>query len=358
MFNFFNVLKNGIVSKNVFKRGLAAKFRLFIHNCGCRLASRFPFLRAHGVFFKNGADAHDACSKNDVGVDDILAAIGSLLDADAHADKDEMVAALESLIKEFERSMKEECSLSPEEIKAAFWKAVERGDAHEMQKYIDKGADVNAVNKKGETPLLYSVRREDGFYAVRCLVNAGADVNTADKNGDTVLMKAAAAGKTAVVECLAQAGAVFDADTALLRASRSGEVSTVRYFIEKCGANVNAQDKNGETALIRATRRGYYKIIDYLVKKAGANVFVKNRKGKTARCYAAFLDQNFLPLQLASKTHLLASLSFENLCLFACVCFFGCGLYLDFRVIVTLFLLLSGLRTLGKFKNVFAADIC
>ncbi len=80
------------------------------------------------------------------------------------------------------------------------------------------GADFNAANRFGVTPLMYAVLAGPG--QVKTLLAAGANVNAADDNGRTPLMLAAYEGKLDVVKLLVQAG-----------------------------ADVNARDAKGKTAL-------------------------------------------------------------------------------------------------------------
>ena len=48
---------------------------------------------------------------------------------------------------------------------------------------IDKGADINSLNKENETPLFYAVRKSMPA-VVRFLIQHGADVNIVDSYGD------------------------------------------------------------------------------------------------------------------------------------------------------------------------------
>lgn len=55
---------------------------------------------------------------------------------------------------------------------------------------VDKGADVNALDKYGLTAL-HKANYNGDLILVKYLVNKGANVNIKDKNGETVLHKAA-----------------------------------------------------------------------------------------------------------------------------------------------------------------------
>jgi len=73
---------------------------------------------------------------------------------------------------------------------------------------VDAGADVNAANEMGHTPLHFAANAD----AVRALVAAGADVNARSRDGSTPLHLAVEApGGVGAVEALLAAGAAVDA---------------------------------------------------------------------------------------------------------------------------------------------------
>ncbi|EOD08245.1 ankyrin, partial [Emiliania huxleyi CCMP1516] len=79
--------------------------------------------------------------------------------------------------------------------------AAQAGHVRDVQLLLARGADANARDKKGETPLLKAAAR--GQTAL--LLARGADANARDKKGETPLLKAAARGQTAVCRLLLQA---------------------------------------------------------------------------------------------------------------------------------------------------------
>ena len=66
----------------------------------------------------------------------------------------------------------------------------------------------------------------------------------------------------------------------LIRYAFYGDLSTVKYLIEKKGANINCTDVNGYTPLMHAVIGGQLQIIKYLIE-AGADIDIKNTYGKT-----------------------------------------------------------------------------
>ncbi|CAM9270126.1 unnamed protein product, partial [Hapterophycus canaliculatus] len=112
--------------------------------------------------------------------------------------------------------------------------AVHRGDNcpyRELEKCIDilvaAGADIEARNPKGQTPLNFGAAR---INAVRCLVGHGADVNTQDNEGSTPLHRSKGDNATHY----------FNMDC----------VETVDFLL-KAGADKTVLDDKGRTAAER-----------------------------------------------------------------------------------------------------------
>lgn len=67
-------------------------------------------------------------------------------------------------------------AIAKKEIDQALFKASQSGNLEETQKAIQEGADVNAKDKAGWTPLHFASVRGHGNVA-QLLINKGADVN-------------------------------------------------------------------------------------------------------------------------------------------------------------------------------------
>jgi ankyrin repeat protein len=145
--------------------------------------------------------------------------------------------------------------------------AAANGSAEAMRLLVEAGAEIDAVNDFGATPLMWAIGEPE---KVRMLVGAGANVNARSKMGRTPLFLAAANdGSSATVKLLLERGAKVE-DQALVAAAAANDLANIRLLIEK-GANVNAKDEAGRTPLMFAAGNGNLKAIDLLIGK-GADV--------------------------------------------------------------------------------------
>jgi ankyrin repeat protein len=117
---------------------------------------------------------------------------------------------------------------------------------------------------------------------IRAALKSGADVNARDKNGLTPLMHAAKTGKERAVEILISEGAdSTSVDNfgmgAISRAASSGSPTIIAHLIQK-GADIEFVDGEGLTPLIRAVRKGKRQAVELLIDKE-ANADVLDEKG-------------------------------------------------------------------------------
>ena len=88
----------------------------------------------------------------------------------------------------------------------ALFRATREGNTDMVRSLVSSpGADVNATNERGSTPLLEAARygHDD---ITRVLIAAGADVKAKDNDGKTALMLAVQGNHDEVVRVLKQAG--------------------------------------------------------------------------------------------------------------------------------------------------------
>jgi ankyrin repeat protein len=156
------------------------------------------------------------------------------------------------------------------------------GKLLEIENLLAEGADINAKDSEGSSPLVYAIgsRRAE---AVRLLIAKGADVQIARKSGKTPLMFACIEGKEDIVAPLLQAGADVNARdntnwTALYYASLYGAGESIVSMLVKKGADINARNDDGETALHSAAYRGHFPFVKALLAN-GADANIRDSRG-------------------------------------------------------------------------------
>ena len=167
------------------------------------------------------------------------------------------------------------------------FEAARIGDAQTVEQILASGADVNAPDDQGMTPL-WVAAGNDRADIVRLLIERGADVNASSKRGRTPLHVAFHYGYAGIARLLIEKGADMNAckyGSTLLRAAYLGSADVVRLLIEK-GADVNTRDKRGRTPLLMAEGKDHAGIARLLIEK-GADVNAKDKDGKTPLLYAA-----------------------------------------------------------------------
>jgi len=153
----------------------------------------------------------------------------------------------------------------------ALFQAVQQSALTEVRHLLDLGANVNAVNETGATPLMWAI---PDLAKVRLLVEHGADVNAVSKNlGRTPLLIAAGYPNTVpVLKLLLDKGADLTArdrsgENALRKAARFSDVSVIKFLHEQ-GLGLN-EPSGGSPALTVATAaqgRHYAPTIEYLLE--------------------------------------------------------------------------------------------
>ena len=194
------------------------------------------------------------------------------------------------------------CYEENQDLSTTFHNAVESGHTECMQWFIAEGADVNNVNKDGNTPLitaasmnLYPTGADTKARKVKCvelLIEEGADVNKTDSDGETALYRC---NNAKCSQLLIEAGAdvnfkMKDGQTALHLAGLCGNKNEAKLLI-KSGTDVNCQNNDGETALHLASLNGNSDIVKLLIT-AGGDVNITDEGGSTSLINAA-MDYNF-----------------------------------------------------------------
>ncbi len=118
-------------------------------------------------------------------------------------------------------------------------RAVEKCDVKEVVASLKAGADVDARDTHGVTPLMKACLSDD-YKTAKVLLERGANANAKDMRGETALMAASLNGNSRIVQLLLE-----------------------------CGAEVNARSRNGQTALYRAERARQWKVRQLMIRAGG-----------------------------------------------------------------------------------------
>jgi ankyrin repeat protein len=135
---------------------------------------------------------------------------------------------------------------------------------------IDEGADVNAAQGDGTTPLHWAAYKLDAEL-VRVLLARGAKPDAKNLYGSSPLGEAVKAGNVELARMLLKAGADVDApnvdgETTLMLAARAGSVAVARLLLEH-GADVNAREGwRDQTALMWAADGAYAELTKLLLE--------------------------------------------------------------------------------------------
>ncbi|HLK59030.1 MAG TPA: ankyrin repeat domain-containing protein [Chthonomonadaceae bacterium] len=162
--------------------------------------------------------------------------------------------------------------------------AAQSSDPKTLRMLLDKGANPNAQNADGKTPLM-AAAASGRVDACQALLARGADPHLADYYGGTAVMAAAEKGQTAVLAILFAKGAETNAKrtdgaTALLLAALNGSTDAVRLLLDK-GANINATTQDKHTILMQAILAGRTAVARLLIARK-ADVRAKSDNGDTA----------------------------------------------------------------------------
>jgi ankyrin repeat protein len=166
--------------------------------------------------------------------------------------------------------------------------AVRKQDATAIRALLQRGVDVNLTEADGTTALHWAAHLSD-IDTVKLLIEAGANVDAANRLGVRPLSLACEGGSAEIVERLLEAGADADAvaggDTALMTASRTGNVAAIQALLAY-GADVNARESwRGQTALMWAAIENNGDAVRALVK-GGADPGLRSQGGFTALLFA------------------------------------------------------------------------
>ena len=156
-------------------------------------------------------------------------------------------------------------------------RAALRGHKEIVELLIAKSADVNAKDLNWRTPLHYATFGSDEI--VELLLANGADVNPKDRGGQTPLDLAIQQKKPETAALLRKHEGKSGANDSIHIATSIGNIEAVKQHIAG-GSNVNAMDKYGWTPLHEAARFGQKEVSELLITN-GADLNARNDDGVT-----------------------------------------------------------------------------
>jgi len=160
-------------------------------------------------------------------------------------------------------------------LNQALFSAVVKGLRDEVARLIAQGADVDAQNMGGFTPLFLAVARGN-VEMVKLLVEKGARFDVSVRGRMAAIHLAVFQGKREIVEVFISHGADIPD---LYMAIVIGDSARVRSLVEQ-GADVNAKDERGLTPLFWAISLRQAKVAELLIAQ-GADVNAETQENQT-----------------------------------------------------------------------------
>jgi ankyrin repeat protein len=175
--------------------------------------------------------------------------------------------------------------------------AASHGGTNAVKMFLERGANPNARDNTGVTALIAAacvcavIDMPDTANAMKLLLDNGAEIDAKTPEGYTALMSAAGAGRTNIVKLLLDRGALIEGkdatgETALMVAASGSAyptIETTKLLLDK-GGNIEARDAGGKTPLVlAASGNGFdrFPTVKRLLER-GANVRAKDKHGDTA----------------------------------------------------------------------------
>ena len=153
---------------------------------------------------------------------------------------------------------------------------------------LKNGVDVDSREFCSDRTPLHWAAQEGRIDAGRYLIEQGANINKLNKSGETPLRIAIGEDNIDFVKTLCK----FHVDinkyatraSALILACAYNRIEIVRFLIER-GANINIRNEDNETPLFFAARHGSKELVNLLISNH-ADLRVKNKNGKRAVDFA------------------------------------------------------------------------
>jgi TPR repeat protein len=161
-------------------------------------------------------------------------------------------------IEEILASMKENLAAMDKQM---FFDSLYSNNIQNLKDILDKGnVDVNSQNDTGQTALHIAMDEQ----VIQLLISKGADVNARDDQGMTPIFTK----EVELTKILVNAGADISlksngGNTALMWYAYSGYLDGIKYLVSQ-GADIKIKNRDNQTALDIAETFGHLKVVEYL----------------------------------------------------------------------------------------------
>ena len=184
-----------------------------------------------------------------------------------------------------------------------FFAAVKRDNASTMQNVLARGFDVNTRGPNGEIGLSMALFEESEKVVQVLMAWPKTDVNAINSKGESPLMLAALKGQEVVAQRLMDKGADVNKTgwTPLHYAASGGSVPLLKLLIEN-HAYIDAESPNGTTPLMMAAMYGTGVAVELLLQE-GADPRLKNQQGLTALEFAQRAERPDAIKSLSNPVH-------------------------------------------------------
>ncbi|MBC6315007.1 ankyrin repeat domain-containing protein [Listeria grandensis] len=141
-------------------------------------------------------------------------------------------------------------------LNASLLRATKAKDLEQIRSLLDQGAQVDAVNSKGESGLLIATHEND-IQMAQLFLKYDADVNLQDHMQDSPFLYAGAEGRTEILRHMLSHHPDYKltnrfGGTALIPAAEKGHLANVRLLLAETEIDVNHVNNPGWTAILEA----------------------------------------------------------------------------------------------------------
>ncbi|MES1979387.1 MAG: ankyrin repeat domain-containing protein [Pseudomonadota bacterium] len=167
-----------------------------------------------------------------------------------------------------------------------FFKAIKTDDAGAIQNLLARGFDPNTLDPQVQHGLILAIREPSPKVIKALLAAPNLDLNALNAKGESPLMLAVFNGDLDLASQMIKKGADVNKTgwTPLHYAATKGHVPLIRLLIEN-HAYIDAESPNGSTPLMMASMYGSAEAVRLLLDE-GADPLLRNQQGLTATQFA------------------------------------------------------------------------